>query len=109
MLDENNFLIISDRFLTNLMNKLDDSLGDYVDVEFASGVLTIEFDNEESYVITRHAPKRQIWVSSPISGGSHYNYDDALGGWISDRGKILRLLDFLAKELGQITNTQVLF
>ena len=39
-------------------------------VEYDSGVLTITMPNKKQYVINKHTPSRQIWVSSPHSGAS---------------------------------------
>jgi frataxin len=84
-IDESTFSIVADETLTRLMENLEDAVGDRLDVELQEGVLTIELDSGGQYVINKHAPNRQIWMSSPVSGALHFDYDgDA--GWVATRG-----------------------
>jgi frataxin len=59
---------------------------DAFDVEIEGGVLTIVAPTGETWVLNKHAPTRQLWLSSPVSGASHYARDDASGAWRDTRG-----------------------
>jgi frataxin len=49
-------------------------------------VLTVEVEGTGVFVLNKHAPLRQLWLSSPVSGASHYTHDAATGAWRSTRG-----------------------
>jgi frataxin len=71
--------------LDSLFEQIEDQLGDWLDVEMSGGILQIELPDGGAYVVNKHAPNREIWVSSPKSGAWHF----AAGGdgvWRSTRG-----------------------
>ena len=84
------------RTLEALFDALDAGLAD-ADVEFEGGIVTVELADGGRYVINRHAPNRQIWVSSPRSGAWHFERRD--DQWVSTRGSE-RLDTLLGAELG---------
>ena len=55
----------------------------------SGGILQIELPDGGAYVVNKHTPNRQIWVSSPKSGAWHlrrfFNRCDG-GNWRSTRG-----------------------
>ena len=65
-----------------------------LDIEQSSGMLTIEFPNGKQFVINRQIPTQQIWLSSPISGGLRFDYDEEGKVWQLSDG---RRLDTLLK------------
>lgn len=71
--------------LESLFEQIEDQLGDWLDVEITGGILQIELPDGGAYVINKHAPNREIWLSSPTSGAWHFApHDD--GAWRSTRG-----------------------
>ena len=69
-MDEDAFQSIADTTLTALMDQLDAALGDRWDIDLESGVLTVELDSGAQYLLNKHAPMRQLWLSSPALLGS---------------------------------------
>lgn len=67
----------------SVLEALEAELGD--DVERQGGVLTVERD-EGTWVINKHAPTKQVWLSSPKSGARHFGFDAASGLWKDTRG-----------------------
>jgi frataxin len=55
------------------------------DADLEGGVLTLE-GNGGTWVLHKHAPTRQMWLSSPQSGAHHYAFDPALSQWRDTRG-----------------------
>ena len=106
VLDQNTFETIAERTLEKFMNVIDEVLGDRLEVDFEGGILTIEQESVGHYVINKHAPYRQIWLSSPISGASHYDYDNKTGMWVSTRGEGI-LSNLLAEELRSTTGVEI--
>ena len=91
-MDENLFETVAQRALEFLATTLEDA-GDF-EVDLENGVLTVEVDDVGTFLVNKHAPLRQIWYSSPISGATHYDFDADAGAWVSTRGG-----DDLAKVL----------
>jgi frataxin len=82
----------------SLLATLEAALGDHVDAELQGGILTVEGD-EGTWIVNKHAPTGQIWLSSPKSGARHYAFDAGTGQWRDTRGGG-DLLTVLGAELG---------
>src|ERR1700741_5319848 len=68
----------------SLLEALEGALADGADAELQGGVLTVEGE-AGTWVVNKHAPTRQIWLSSPKSGARHYAFDAAAGLWRDTR------------------------
>jgi len=101
-LDETAFEQIAKETLENFMDSIDEKLGDYLDVDLNSGILTIELDDGGQYIINKHGSSKQIWMSSPKSGATHYNYDEESSAWVSTKGEGA-LKEMLETELSKAT------
>ena len=100
-IDENKFDTLAEQTLNHFLDTIDDALGDILDVDMDNGMLTIKAESGAQYIINKHGPNRQIWVSSPLSGASHYAFDETRGGWTDTRdGESLPAR--LAGELSQL-------
>lgn len=94
--------------LTRIAETLELNLGLAADVDLQDGILTVTLDQGGAYVINKHTPNRQIWLSSPRSGASHYGFDAARGTWIDTRsGRTLGLV--LAEEFDPIASGPLTF
>ena len=62
---------------------------DDLEVNFASGVLTIALPPHGTWVINKQTPNRQLWWSSPLSGPRRYEYDN--GQWVFTRSMEMML------------------
>jgi frataxin len=82
----------------SLLATLEEALGDHADAELQGGVLNVEAD-DGTWVVNKHAPTQQIWLSSPLSGARHYAFDGPSGQWKDTRGGP-DLLALLSAELG---------
>ncbi|KAI5189931.1 frataxin [Nematocida sp. AWRm77] len=60
------------------------------------GVVTADVKGKGVYVVNRQPPKKEIWLSSPVSGPYHFQYRDAV--WKDGRNN--ELFSLLRKELG---------
>ena len=80
----------------SLLAALETAIGD--EAERQGGVLTLEKD-EGTWVVNKHGPTKQIWLSSPKSGARHYAFDAGSGRWTDTRGGA-DLLSTLTAELG---------
>lgn len=99
-LDLNRYHEASDRKLEELGDKLEELLEDRfdkgADVSLNNGVLTVVVDHQNTYVINKQTPNRQLWFSSPISGPRRFDLVD--GKWV-DKGDGIELTSLIDKEL----------
>lgn len=105
-LDESTFTRIADETLEKFMDAVEGVLGDQADVDLEGGILSIELDAGGQYVINKHAPNRQIWMSSPKSGATHFDYDADSKEWHCTRSGG-RLDEILVDELKSLTGVTV--
>ena len=104
-MDDSSFEKLAGRTIDRLFEALDDALGDRAEIDLEGGILTIELEDGGQYVINRHGPNRQIWLSSPKSGAWHFERKEdgagggSGGGWVSTRGSE-RLDAVLGAEFG---------
>ncbi len=80
----------------SVLEALEEGLGD--DAVLQGGILTVESD-AGTWIVNKHAPTRQIWLSSPKSGACHYAFEPGSGLWQDTRGGA-DLLTTLSGELG---------
>lgn len=86
--------------LDRLFEQIEAQLGDWLEVDLEGGILTLELPEGGNYVINKHAPNREIWLSSPSSGAWHFSA--AAGPWRSTRPGPAGPVEFpaiLAEEL----------
>lgn len=94
-LSETSFVTIVEATLNRLsgmIEALDED--DALEIEQSSGMLSIELPSGKQFVINRQIPTRQIWLSSPLSGGLRFDYDEDEKAWVLSDG---RRLDTLLK------------
>src|SRR3954452_17440729 len=95
-----------ERLADSLLAAIEEQIGadprSDADAELQGGILTVEGDAKSgggTWVVNKHAPTRQIWLSSPQSGARHYAFDAPSGQWKDTRGGPA-LLAHLSAELG---------
>ena len=105
-MDDSNFILLAEVVLSTLCEDVSHRYGAFADADFDDGVLTIQLPAEETYVINRHIPSQQIWLSSPVSGPSYYAYDDSVGLWRHSKNPSQTLTQILLEELAHIQKDQ---
>jgi len=82
-----------EELLDELQNILD-SHGDHsLEVEYNSGVITLDLGQHGTYVINKQPPNKQIWLSSPVSGPKRFNFDATARQWVDSRhGQLLEAI-----------------
>ncbi|XP_071907031.1 frataxin, mitochondrial isoform X2 [Coffea arabica] len=89
MLQEDEYQKLANSTIHDLLEKLENE------------VLTVKFGDLGTYVINKQTPNRQIWMSSPVSGPSRFDWDQDTQAWVYRRTKA-NLLDILEEELEQL-------
>ncbi|MBC6443981.1 MAG: iron donor protein CyaY [Alphaproteobacteria bacterium GM202ARS2] len=95
-MDENTFIDKANTLLDALCETLE---AQGIDVEQEDGVVTVTLDNGKQFIINRHLPMKQLWLSSPFSGASHYTYHAEDDVWRNTRPPNDTLKERLLKEL----------
>jgi len=95
-MNETDYHRLADRCLNELFTQLDkaDQSG-ALDAEYQNGVITLTLPSGKQYIISKHTASRQIWLSSPVSGGLHFSYKE--GEWQLPDGRTLSSV--LSQEL----------
>ncbi|KAI0271522.1 hypothetical protein BC834DRAFT_447407 [Gloeopeniophorella convolvens] len=88
---------LADNTMEGLLDELQAILDGHTDtsleVEYHSGVITLDLGRHGTYVINKQPPNKQIWLSSPISGPKRFNLDTAAQHWVDARsGQLLEVL-----------------
>jgi len=100
-MDEPEFERQAGKVLNRLMQEIEDQALDDLDVDLEGGILSIDLPDGGTYLVNKHGPNREIWLSSPKSGAWHFRHDPE-AGWISTRevdGARPQLHRLLADEL----------
>jgi frataxin len=94
------------RLLDRIADRLESALADVAEVDYEGGILNLTLDEGGAYVINKHAPTQQIWLSSPHSGAWHFAQDPASCAWRDTRhGR--DLMELLSGELQAATGIAV--
>lgn len=92
------------RFVTNyldtLLEKIETSYWSVVDCELSEGVLKVQAETDEIFIINRNIPRQELWLSSPFSGGAHFTYSQEQ--WLNTRTQE-PFEPLLFKELDQLS------
>lgn len=99
-MDDAAFERLAGAVLRGIAEAIEDAAFDGVEAELAGAVLTIETGRGD-YVVNKHAPMKQIWLSSPLSGAGHFEHDEATGLWRDTRGGA-DLMSRLGREIAEI-------
>jgi frataxin len=109
LMEDQVFEAIASKLLEEWAEIIEDAVED-ADVDCDGSVLSVELDDGRVFILNRHRPLKQMWLSSPISGASHYAWDDDAQAWQGTReqGRLDALFSGdLSIALGQkITLTQ---
>ncbi|KAI9094215.1 hypothetical protein K1719_026797 [Acacia pycnantha] len=105
ILHEDEYHRLADTTIHDLQEKLEvygDSVEvDGFDIDYGNDVLTVKLGEHGTYVLNKQTPNRQIWLSSPISGPSRFDWDQEAKAWIYRRNKA-NLYKVLEDELRKL-------
>lgn len=104
-MDEQEFVALAGRTLERWAEVIDDNAEDF-DVDCDGSVLTIELEDGRIFIVNRHRPLKQIWLSSPISGASHHGWNEAEGAWVATKSDD-RLHTLLSQELTTLAGATI--
>ncbi|CAO1943416.1 unnamed protein product [Urochloa humidicola] len=108
IMPEDQFHKIADETIHDLLEKLEE-YGDSIqmdgfDIDYGNQVLTLRLGDLGTYVVNKQTPNRQIWLSSPVSGPSRFDWDASTDSWIYKRTGA-NLVQLLEKEISELCGT----
>ena len=53
----------------------------FEEINYSDGVLNLELRGKKYYVLNKQTPNKQIWLSSPISGPSRFEFQEGERTW----------------------------
>jgi frataxin len=105
-MQENEFHPLADGMLTHLLDAIEAADADgELEVDLTQGVLSIDLPDGKQFLVSKHAPSMQLWLSSFLSGGLHFSYDAASGHWLLKDGRSLPSV--LAADIAQATGMEI--
>jgi CyaY protein len=99
-LDEAEYLSLARAELKSLLAALD-QLGDELEAELSSDILTIEHGRGAPFVINSHTAARQIWMAAERRAW-HFDYDRETQRWIATKSG-----DELWQTLTQVLSAKI--
>jgi frataxin len=109
MMNEHKFHAIADATLMHIFDRMEDAFerGDFEELDFEEdGILKIETNQGHVFIVSKHAPSCQLWLASPISGGSHYSYNETEEVWQLADGSTLK--ERLMEEIASTAHVRVI-
>ena len=85
-----------------LEEHLEQQLDYQADIDAHEESLQITLLSGQTWLLNRHIPSREIWLSSPIQGGIHFRWCVQKQCWVSTRSSQDELFDFLEKDLSSV-------
>ncbi len=69
------FLHIAEETMQRISSAIEEADSNFdLEVDINGDSISIEFQDGSKYLINIHGSTKEIWVSSPVSGGSHFSY-----------------------------------
>lgn len=100
------FLEVAEETLQNIASAIEEADSSFeLDVDATGDSLSIEFADGSKYLISTHASTNEIWVSSPLSGGSHFALDEDEGTWKDSSEN--DLLELVTEELEELSGISI--
>ena len=98
-MNESEFQEIAEQTIEDIQDAIDNSDAD-IDYDEIGGVLTLEFENGSKIIFSKQGAMNQLWMAA-LSGGFHFDYDEAAEQWVCDSGdneEMYKMLSRLATD-----------
>ncbi len=105
-MNETKYHLLADAVLERLAQVLEKADQDaLIELESNKDMVSVALDDGRQFIISKHTASRQVWLSSPVSGGLHFRYDESHNDWRLPSGESLEPL--LMAELKQLAGVNV--
>ncbi len=108
-MDESNYHELADSVLEHIFQTVEEADEEgVIDSDFHDGVINIVLPDGQEFVINKHSPTQQIWMSSPNSGARHFVYNEEENLWIDTRSED-DLMTLLQEDFDELTSINAAF
>ena len=100
VMNETEYHRLADALLAQLEQILEpaDQSG-LIELESGKDMLTIELEDGKQFIVSKHNASKQVWLSSPVSGGLHFTYDATNKEWcLADQRPVVKYVLFACVE-----------
>jgi CyaY protein len=94
-MNESEFQEIAEQTIEDIQDAIDNIDAD-IDYDEIGGVLTLEFENGSKIIFSKQGAMNQLWMAA-LSGGFHFDYNEADEKWICDSGENEELYNMLSR------------
>jgi CyaY protein len=105
-LDEKRYRQLLDDAYDRVDRAFEDVDPDVAEVSVSQGTLTITFFEKQRLMLTPQPSPRQLWVAFRDRAW-HFNWDEATGSWMDDRGEGVELYGLIETTTNQVGNVTV--
>jgi CyaY protein len=105
-LDEKRYRQLLDDAYSRVDRAFEDVDPDIAEVSISQGTLTITYLEKQRLMLTPQPSPRQLWVAFRDRAW-HFDWDDARGGWMDDRGEGVELYGLIEKTTADVGNVTV--
>lgn len=100
------FIEKAEELLQHILTAIEEADSNFeLDVDSTGDSISIEFQDGSTLLINTHTSTDEIWVSSPISGGSHFSYDENEEIWKDSSDT--DLLELVTQELEELSGISI--
>ena len=105
-MNDSNYQRISEDFLNMVQESLEeaDAKG-LLELEEGPDSVSIIAPSGKQLLLSKHRINKQLWLSSPMTGGHHFSYDDATSAWLLKDGRSLSVM--LSEEIFALCGVKV--
>ena len=104
-IDEKRYRHLLDDTYARVDRAFEDVDPDIAEVSVSQGTLTVTFFEKQRLMLTPQPSPRQLWVAFRDRAW-HFDWDEAKGAWLDDRGEGINLLDLLeatTRDVGKVS------
>lgn len=103
MMNQSLYTELASATLEHILNVLEEADEDFeLDIDYDGDVLNIE-TSLGVFIINKHSAAQEIWLASPVSGPSHFFYEN--DKWISKKG--VPLFQQIKNDFSQLMDVDI--
>ncbi|MDX1923672.1 MAG: iron donor protein CyaY [Rickettsiaceae bacterium] len=104
VISEREYLIEATKLMEDITSSVDKCDEDAsIEIDYINDVLTLEIKGA-IFVINKQTPKKEIWLSSPVSGPGHFSLKN--NRWVNSKSQELK--EILSQELSEISGQNII-
>ena len=97
------FINLVSNSLEKIFNSIDKNNYPFIkNIELNDNILTIDLNNNKTYILNINKINKQLWLSSPFSGPKRFEYDRKTNQWLDINNYKINLYKILNNEFNNL-------